>query len=288
MTTATMDVVNALPLPVLTIGADGRVLQANHAAEDFFDLSIRVLQRQSFTDLLPFGSPAISLVDEVRRRGAGVNEHRIELANPRSGAERTVDVYASPMGEEGAVVLMFMERTIADKMDRQLSHRGAARSLTALGSMLAHEIKNPLSGIRGAAQLLEQSVDENDRMLTRLICDETDRIVHLVERMELFGDERPMERGPVNVHGILDQVKRLAQAGFARHIRFVETYDPSLPPVYGNRDQLIQVFLNLVKNAAEAIGPDTLDGEITLATAFRAGAPRPRGRSPASRRAGDR
>jgi two-component system nitrogen regulation sensor histidine kinase GlnL len=107
--------------------------------------------------------------------------------------------------------------------------------------------------------------------LTRLICDEADRIVKLVERMELFGDERPVERGPVNIHGVLDQVKRLAQSGFARHIRFNEIYDPSLPPVLGNRDQLVQVFLNLVKNAAEAIGPDAIDGEITLSTAFRPG-----------------
>jgi two-component system nitrogen regulation sensor histidine kinase GlnL len=271
VTAASDAVVSALPLPVLTVGPGGQILEANPAAEDFFELSTRVLRRQHLADILPFGSPAISLVDEVRRRGAGVNEHRIELANPRSGAERTVDVYASPLGEDGDVVVMFLERTIADKMDRQMSHRGAARSLTALGAMLAHEIKNPLSGIRGAAQLLEQSVDENDRMLTRLICDETDRIVHLVERMELFGDERPVDREAVNVHGILDKVKRLAQAGFARHIRFVESYDPSLPPIYGNADQLIQVFLNLVKNAAEAVGEDALDGEITLATAFRAG-----------------
>jgi two-component system nitrogen regulation sensor histidine kinase GlnL len=156
-------------------------------------------------------------------------------------------------------------------MDRQLTHRGAARSITALGAMLAHEIKNPLSGIRGAAQLLEQSADEDDRMLTRLICDEADRIVKLVERMELFGDERPVERGSVNVHGVLDHVKRLAQNGFARHVRFIENYDPSLPPVLGSRDQLVQVVLNLVKNAAEAIGIDALDGEIVLSTAFRTG-----------------
>jgi two-component system nitrogen regulation sensor histidine kinase GlnL len=263
--------VNALPVPVLTVGASGRILDANQAAESFFDLSLRVLRRQTLQSIVPFGSPAVALVEEVRRRGAGVTEHRIDLANPRASGERVVDLYAAPFGEEGAVVLMVQERTIADKMDRQFSHRGAARSLTALGSMLAHEIKNPLSGIRGAAQLLEQSVDEPDRALTRLICDETDRIVKLVERMELFGDERPVERGAVNVHGVLDYVKRLAQSGFARHIRFVETYDPSLPPVYGNRDQLIQVVLNLVKNAAEAIGVDALDGEITLSTAFRAG-----------------
>jgi two-component system, NtrC family, nitrogen regulation sensor histidine kinase GlnL len=266
-------IINALPLPVVTVGRDGAILQANAAAEAFFDLSLRVLQRQPLKDLLPFGSPVVGLVEEVRERGASVSEYRIDVGGPRIGAERIVDVFATPLSDAAdAVVLMFQERTRADKMDRQLTHRGAARSITALGAMLAHEIKNPLSGIRGAAQLLEQSVvDDDDRVLTRLICDEADRIVKLVERVELFGDERPVERGPVNVHGVLDQVKRLAQSGFAQHIRFVETYDPSLPPVLGNRDQLVQVLLNLVKNAAEAIGGDTVDGEIVLSTAFRTG-----------------
>jgi len=170
----------------------------------------------------------------------------------------------------GHVVIMLQERTIADKMDRQLTHRGAARSVTALASMLAHEIKNPLSGIRGAAQLLELSASDDDRSLTRLITDEADRIVKLVDRMEVFSDERPVEREPVNIHAVLEHVRTLASSGFARHIRFVEEYDPSLPPVLANRDQLIQVFLNLVKNAAEAIG-DAPDGEIQLTTAFRPG-----------------
>ncbi len=265
-------IVNALPLPVLTIGEGGEILHANAAAEAFFDHSLRVLQRQKLADLIPFGSPVVSLVEEVRQRGASVSEYRVDVGSPRIGSERIVDVFATPLGDAGnGVVLMLQERTIADKMDRQLTNRGAARSVTALGAMLAHEIKNPLSGIRGAAQLLEQAADEGDRMLTRLICDEADRIVKLVERVELFGDERPVERGPVNVHGVLDQVKRLAQTGFARHIRFAENYDPSLPPVFGNRDQLVQVFLNLVKNAAEAIGVDALEGEIVLSTAFRTG-----------------
>ena len=166
---------------------------------------------------------------------------------------------------------MLQERTIADKMDRQLTHRSAARSVIALAAMLAHEIKNPLSGIRGAAQLLEQAASSEDRMLTRLICDEADRIVTLVDRMEVFGDDRPVARGPVNIHSVLDHVKRLAQSGFARNIRFVEDYDPSLPPVLANQDQLIQVFLNLVKNAAEAVVDLGSDGEIQLTTAFRPG-----------------
>jgi two-component system, NtrC family, nitrogen regulation sensor histidine kinase GlnL len=265
-------VMNALPLPVLTIGQNGQILHANSAAEAFFDVSLPVMQRQNLEKLVPFGSPVVGLVDEVRRRGASVSEYRIDVGSPRIRPERIVDVFATPMAEDGdIVVLMLQERTMADKMDRQLTHRGAARSVTALGSMLAHEIKNPLSGIRGAAQLLEQSVDHNDRMLTQLICDEADRIVKLVERMEEFGEERPVERGPVNVHGVLDRVKRLARSGFARHIRFIENYDPSLPAVLANRDQLVQVVLNLVKNAAEAIGIDALDGEIVLSTAFRTG-----------------
>ncbi|MBV9701482.1 MAG: two-component sensor histidine kinase, partial [Methylobacteriaceae bacterium] len=191
--------------------------------------------------------------------------------NPRIGADRIVDIFASPMPDGDGTFVMLQERTIADKMDRQMTHRGAARSVSGLAAMLAHEIKNPLSGIRGAAQLLESAVSDEDRALTRLICEETDRIVKLVGRMEAFSDERPIERESVNIHVVLDHVKRVAQAGFARHIRFEESYDPSLPPVFANRDQLIQVFLNLVKNAAEAIGEDAIDGTIELSTAFRPG-----------------
>jgi two-component system nitrogen regulation sensor histidine kinase GlnL len=265
-------ILNVLPLPVLLVGADNRVVEANAAAESFFDMSRPMLARHTLVDLLPFGSPIIALVDEARRRGGSMNEYRVDIGNPRIGSERIVDVFVAPAsGHDAQIVLMLQERTIAEKIDRQLTHRGAARSISALGSMLAHEIKNPLSGIRGAAQLLETSVTDADRGLTRLICEETDRIVKLVDRFEDFADGRPLEREPVNIHSVLEHVKRLASSGFARHIRLEETYDPSLPPVFGNRDQLIQVFLNLVKNAAEAIGADALDGEIELTTAFRPG-----------------
>ncbi len=261
-----------LPMPVIVIGEDHFILYANTAAEDFFQSSAVVLKRQRLQDLIAFGSPVLALIEEVQRRGSSVSQYRLDLGSPRLGIDRVVDVFASPLpSQPDAVVAMLQERTIAEKMDRQLTHRGAARSITALGAMLAHEIKNPLSGIRGAAQLLEASVPDGERILTQLICDETDRIVKLVERVELFGDERPSERGPVNVHDVLDHVKRLAQSGFARHIRFSEIYDPSLPPVAGNRDQLVQVLLNLVKNAAEAIGDQAIDGEIALTTAFRPG-----------------
>jgi two-component system nitrogen regulation sensor histidine kinase GlnL len=265
-------VLNSLPHPVLVVGPDGQVADANVAAESFFEVSVSLLRRNAMRDLVPFGSPLLALIEQVRNRGAAVNEYRVDLSSPRLPGERIVDLHVAPVPEQpGFVVVMLQERTIADKMDRQLTHRGAARSVIALAAMLAHEIKNPLSGIRGAAQLLEQSAGEEDRTLTRLICDEADRIVKLVDRMEVFADERPVPREQVNIHSVLEHVKRLAQSGFARHIRFVEDYDPSLPPVLANRDQLIQVFLNLVKNAAESIGESATDGEIQLSTAFRPG-----------------
>src|SRR3954469_8914386 len=264
-------VLNALPLPVIIIDSNGRIADANVAAENFFESSAMLLRRQKLRDLVPFGSPLLALVEQVRNRGAAVNEYKVDLSTPRNPGDRLVDLHVAPLPERpDYVVVMLQERTIADKMGRQLTHRGAARSVSALAAMLAHEIKNPLSGIRGAAQLLEQSAADDDRTLTRLICDEADRIVKLVDRMEVFADERPVEREPVNIHVVLDRVKKLALSGFARNIKFVETYDPSLPDVRANRDQFIQIFLNLVKNAAEAIG-DQPDGQIELTTAFRPG-----------------
>lgn len=265
-------ILNSLPHPILIIDLHGYILDANMASESFFELSHAVLIRHALADLVPFGSPLLALIEQVRKRGSVINEYRVDIGTPKIGTERVVDIHVAPAPNASeCIILMLQERTIADKMDRQLTHRGAARSVSALAAMLAHEIKNPLSGIRGAAQLLESNLGDDDRVLTRLICDETDRIVKLVDRMEVFSDERPLEREKVNIHFVLDHVKRIAQAGFARHIRFIETYDPSLPPVFANRDQLIQLFLNLVKNAAEAIGEDSIDGEIELTTAYRPG-----------------
>ncbi len=263
---------NALPHAILLIGNDDRIVDANAAAEAFFDMSRTFLRRYTAGELMGRASPVLGLLEKVRMEGSAINERRTDIGDPRRGQERLVDIYAGPLPERpGVVLIMLQEQTIADKFGRQLNSRGAVRSISALSAMLAHEIKNPLSGIRGAAQLLDSAVGDEDRLLTQLIRDETDRIVKLVDRFDLFTDGRPPPTEPVNIHGVLDHVKTLARSGFARHVRFSEDYDPSLPPVMGNRDQLVQVLLNLVKNAAEAIGDEAMDGEITLSTAYRPG-----------------
>lgn len=263
---------SVLPHPILVLGDDDRVLYANAAAETFFSLSQGVLKRQTLPDIIAFSSPLSALVGQVRRTGATVNEYGIDVGLPRSGVQKLVDVFAGAMPDHASlIVLMLQQRSMAQMIERQLTHRAAARSVSGLAAVLAHEIKNPLSGIRGAAQLLEPGLRDDDRALTQLICTETDRIRNLVDRMEVFGDERPVGEEAVNIHQVLDHVMRLAQTGFADGIKFSVEYDPSLPPLAGNRDKLIQAFLNLVKNAAEAIQEGRDAGRITLRTAFRPG-----------------
>ncbi|MBV9045136.1 MAG: PAS domain-containing protein [Alphaproteobacteria bacterium] len=260
-------IAGALPMPLIVVAANLRIAFVNPAAEQFFDTGAGLLRRQSLTDLVPFGSPLIQLVDQARERGASVSERNVDLTTPRNG-ERIADVIVTPLPEpEDAVMVILQERSLAQRIDRQLMHRGAVRSMHGMAAVLAHEIKNPLAGIRGAAQLLEESAD--DKTLTQLICDEADRIRALIDRMESFGDTRAFPRTPVNIHEVLDRVRRVAESSFAKGVTIVETFDPSLPAVLGDRDQLIQVFMNLVRNAADAL-PEQ-GGEITLTTGYRPG-----------------
>src|SRR3954471_877927 len=259
----------ALPNPVIALDRAGIVRFLNPAAEQFFGVSAAALTGSPITEHVLPESPIFGLVEAVRRSESSIAEYDVLIAGPRFPA-RSVTIQGAPAGEGADLaVLSLHERSMADLMDRQLTHRNAARSVTAMAAMLAHEVKNPLSGIRGAAQLLEQDADEAGRELTRLICEETDRIVALVDRMEGFAEHAPIAGAEVNIHEVLDRVRKIAQSGFARHLMLIEEYDPSLPPVPGDRDLLLQVLLNLVKNAAEAVG-DT-DGEIILRTAYRHG-----------------
>jgi len=262
----------ALPHPIIVLSPENRIVYANAAAEAFLSSGIALLKRAKLDEVVAFGCPLLALVEQVRNSGVTVNEYSVEVAGPKFQSPKLVDVYGGPMTDNpDLVVLMLQQRNMAQMIERQLTHRAAARSVSGLAAVLAHEIKNPLSGIRGAAQLLEQGLSDSDRSLTQLICSETDRIRNLVDRMEVFGDERPLIKEPVNIHDVLDHVRRLCESGFGRSIRFIEDYDPSLPPVPGNRDKLVQAILNLVKNAVEAIGDNKSQGRIIMQTSFRPG-----------------
>jgi two-component system nitrogen regulation sensor histidine kinase GlnL len=257
------------PEPALVIGPMGELAAANEAAEALFGQGLGLISRGRFRDAMPPNSTLVRLIDRALAEEVAVRERGVEISlygHPPFDC----DAAAAPMGD-GSVLITLHPRGAGLNLERTGDGAGL-RTVIGLGRMLAHEIKNPLAGIRGAAQLLKSGAKAEDAPLAQLIMDETDRVRRLVDRMEAFSDEATPVREPVNIHQVLDRVHTLASNGFADGLTLKEAYDPSLPPTYGDEDQLIQIFLNLVKNAAEA-AHSRRDGrgEVVIATAFRHG-----------------
>lgn len=257
----------AMPNPGMTLDHLDRFGDLNGAAEHFLARSRRSIVGRKLVRFAGEDSRLADLVRRVRAGGQALSEYNVEFSWP-DAPPRMVDIFATPL-EDDSILLLIHPRANAEAMGRQMTSRDAARSVVGMASMLAHEIKNPLAGISGAAQLLEMNAAPEDAELTTLIQEEADRIEGLVKRVEEFGDLGLVRRHPVNIHDVLDRAAKSAKAGFAAHVRFVEEYDPSLPPTMSDADQLIQVMMNLLKNAAEAT--PAVGGVILLKTAYRAG-----------------
>jgi len=266
-------ILEALSAAVIVIDAGDVIRWTNSSAEQLLQTSRAGLNGHGLVEIVPGDGPLHALVRQVRGSLSNVADHRIPLETPRISFP-ALSVQMSPLldadgHDRGWVVVTMSPHSIAQRIDQHLLHRHAGRSVVAMSALLAHEVRNPLAGIRGAAQLLEMSANADDKELLQLICDEVDRINNLVERMGLAADPRELERRPVNIHEVLERARRLGETGYGNGIRFGERYDPSLPPAFGHRDQLIQVFVNLIKNACEAVGTER--GEIMLSTAYQHG-----------------
>lgn len=257
------------PDPSLVVSAEGALVAVNEAAEALFGQGLGLLARGRFRAALPPGSALVSLLDRAVEEGVRVRERGVHLSLfglPPFEA----DGAAAPLGDGSILLTLTVKNGLGN--ERSAHEAAGLRSLVGLGRMLAHEIKNPLAGIRGAAQLLKSGAKSEDAPLAQLIVDETDRVRRLVDRMEAFSDDALPSLTPINIHQILDRVRALAANGVADGLGLKEFYDPSLPPVSGDEDQLIQVFLNLVKNASEAAhARGDGRGEVTIHTAYRHG-----------------
>lgn len=257
---------SSLPVPAFLIGQDGLTEAANPAAEEFMNMSARALKGQPLFDRLAVAAPVEEAFARLRD---GQSAFFINDVAVGTGERAPVpcNIQAAPMaGQEGTVLLLIQPREHAGRLERQQGLTTSARSAIGMADMLAHEIKNPLAGISGAAQLLAMNLGPQDRELTDLIVAETHRIVALLDQVERFGQLKPAQRRAVNIHDVIDRARRSASLGFAAHMTFVEDFDPSLPPVLADPDQLTQVFLNLLKNAAEASGGRA--GTIRLRTYY--------------------
>ncbi len=261
---------NTLNYPAIAIDCDDNIAAFNAAAEQFFSVSARSIFGRSITEFAPEDSRLAALIEQSRHEEISVSERDVEV-HWADSETRLVNVQVNKINDVGgnlSLLITIQQGSIAEKMNRSLMHRGAVRSVTGMAAALSHEIKNPLSSISGAAQLLQMSVPDGEAELCELIQEESLRIQRLVERMEHFTDSRPLDRQPVNLHDALRLTRRAAQVGFGSDVTFVEEYDPSLPPTSGDRDLLAQAFQNLVKNASEAVGEG---GIISLKTAYRPG-----------------
>jgi two-component system nitrogen regulation sensor histidine kinase GlnL len=256
----------ALPTPLLVIDTDGLIADANIAAETVLNLSRTAIIGRGIGDMI--GQPLTSMSND-----APFASYDVDLMLP-GNRHLHGDLMVAPLPERpGWRIVTVHGRARAHLVTRRADREGGTRTAVGAAAMLAHEIKNPLSAIRGAAQLLEGSAGSDSADLTRLIRDEVDRIAALIDRMEGFTDTRPISLTPQNIHVILGHAREVALQGFGKGLTIREVYDPSLPAVLGHRDSLIQIVINLLKNAAEAM-KDVPGGKITLTTAYRHGVSR--------------
>ena len=258
--------IEALPAAIIVVDREGDCRMLNAAAEDLLHVGRKNLVGRRLSEVIPEDCPLFSLIEQCRLGRSAISDAEMSIDGPRLHLQH-VSIEVAPLDDpHGSVVLAMRDRSLEHRMARQGAAAEAAQSVRSMAGMLAHEIKNPLAGIRGAAQLLESKVGPAEAALAALIREESDRIVGLVNGVEIFADDRAPVLSEVNVHEALDHVCKLARVSFARHATLREYYDPSLPSLRGNRDLLIQIFLNLVKNAAEAC-----EGEIVVTTSYQAG-----------------
>ena len=277
----------SLPNPVFLLDGEDRFLFLNHAAEMFFDSSAAMLQGTALSAQIPADSSLLALLARSRSQMASVADQGIEIASPRIGL-RLLNVQIAPFGDRsmrdsaaaeqsgahgqaghgGRMLVTLQERALAERLRGQSKFHGAARSISSMAALLAHEVKNPLAGIKGAAQLLQADLSPENQEFARMIVEETNRVTALLDRMEGFAGGAQTPLSQVNIHEILDHCLRISSASYGDHLTIKRRYDPSLPPVEGHRDLLIQAFLNIVKNAFEATEKNT---ELTVVTSYARG-----------------
>ena len=256
----------SLPVPAFLLDPGDVISEVNPAAELFLNASARSLRGAPVFDKLMIDAPLDDAFRRVRTDQASLSINNVDVGSGNTKPQQC-NVQIAPMIAMPGFVLILMEpRQLADRLGRAHSVKAAAKSAIGMSEMLAHEIKNPLAGITGAAQLLSMNLSGEDQELTDLIVNETRRILALLDQVEQFGNLRPPERRAWNVHDLLERARKTAAVGFAANMRIEESYDPSLPPTWVDGDQLLQVFQNLMKNAAEAAGEG--GGTIRLRTFY--------------------
>ncbi len=259
-------VLDAMPFAVIGLTRRDTVAFVNPAAETLLQRSAPLLRGRPLTDLLPEDAPLLDFINRARREGGVMSARAVRIASPHI-APVDLDVSASPDGEDGGLVLTFLPIT----RNTQDETNAEVNAFAQIARMLGHEVKNPLAGIVGAAQLLARQARDEQQPLLSLIREEGARIQRIVDRFTAFETFFAPRTRITNVHIVLDSVIDLARASFGANARFELLYDPSLPEIDVDPDHLHEAALNLVKNAVEAASGTTRQARISIATRYRAG-----------------
>ncbi len=261
------DLWSSLPIPAMTVTPDDTISRINSAAESFLNQSTKSMYGKPVWDNLMIDAPLDAALARARADEVPLFINDVDVGTgDRPPVQCNIQIAPMSGAKSGTVLVLLEPREHASRLGGKSNAKTAAKTAIGMAEMLAHEIKNPLAGIAGAAQLLSMNLRKEDLEMTDLIVAETRRIVKLLEQVEEFGNVSPPALRPVNVHDVLDRARKSALLGYAAHMRVLEAYDPSLPPTFADGDQLLQVFLNLIKNAAEASKGQT--GTITLKTYY--------------------
>lgn len=257
-------VLDGLTTAVICLDAKLAVASINSAGESLFEVSRRHAVGESVVTAIPPFAPHTVRLQTALDSGTGFIEREMELRRP-GDQPITVDCTVTPvMLGKGTGLLMeclALDRHLRISRDELLLAQHQASRELIRG--LAHEIKNPLGGIRGAAQLLEKELpDSGQREYTGVIIREADRLQNLVNRM--LGPNRLPQKSSVNIHEVLEHVRQLCEAESASGINFLRDYDPSIPEIVADREQMIQAVLNLVRNAMQAIAGGRGEGDVIL------------------------
>ncbi|MEO0390512.1 MAG: ATP-binding protein [Pseudomonadota bacterium] len=256
----------SIPVPAVRIDDRNRITDINPAAEGFLNVSAKSIYGTPIWDAVNVDAPIEDSFARARANGTPLFVNDVDVGSGQRAPLQCGLQIAPLQGAPGDMLVIISPRELAGRASQNLNAKSAAKSAIGMAEMLAHEIKNPLAGITGAAQLLSMNLSPEDLELTDLIVAESRRIVKLLEQVEQFGNLSPPDRRAVNVHDVLDRARRSALLGFGASMKIKEEYDPSLPMAFGDPDQLLQVVLNLLKNASEAAGE--AGGTIRLRSYF--------------------
>ena len=262
------NILNELRTPVFLVNKDNQVIYINSIGEEFFGISSNLIIGKSIHDFIPEDSPILNLLVRVRKTKSGLTEESLDFSNINF-PNRKVRVHVVPFSfDSSQIIIQISQLALSEMFQSQRINSKISKSFSSMVDMLMHELKNPLSGIKGASQLIERDLKNNPNLfeLTQLITIESERIISLLDRMEhISNNNSRLECEFINIHEVLNHCRRVAQNSFGAQLEYIEDYDPSLPKFFANKNLLIQIILNLLKNSSEA---SAIDGKIKIKTSF--------------------